>query len=119
MSQSVFILALVAAAVIVITIPGVHGDTCDACECKLTNVDILSQLIDERIDASVNANIDAKVSTTITELISVAIDRRINESTRLVNESIPEIVDARLNRLLRTQPGKMDDCMTTLSMMSA
>ena len=52
MSQSVcvwFVLALVVAAVVVITIPGFQGDTCDGCECKLTNVDILNQLIDESI----------------------------------------------------------------------
>ena len=90
------ILALVAAAVVVT--PSVQGNTYDACESyELTNVEILSQLIDERVNASVNASIesDAKVTETITEHTSeVAFDRRINESISVpVSKTIPEIIN--------------------------
>ena len=62
---SIIILALVAATVVAITIPCVQTDTCDACECKLSNVEILSRLIDQRINASLSTSVDAEVTAII------------------------------------------------------
>ena len=63
---NIIILALVAATVVAITIPCVQGDACDICECKLSNVEILSRLIDQRINASLSTSVDAEVTATIT-----------------------------------------------------
>ena len=99
----------------------VHGNTCesDVCECSLNSVEILSDLIDARINAIIAARV-AEFTATTEEEFNAAIDERIlavNATIRILNATLDERIksistvvgahNATISKLLR-QPGELN-----------
>ena len=110
----VFIIAAVFAT-------SVQGNTCesDDCECSLSSVEILSDLIDGRINAIIAARA-AELTAATEEEFNAAIDERIsavNATIRILNATLDERIksistvvgahNATISKLLR-QPGELN-----------
>ena len=95
------IIITIAVTFFAVFIANVHaGDTCDACECTLSNIEILSQLIDERINATVSERV-----TTFTATIEERVNATIDERLATVNTTL-SYLNATSAKFL-TQPGEV------------
>ncbi len=96
--MAIRILWPVTVIIFAVFITSVQGNTCDDCECSLSDVEVLSDLIDARINAQVakitaileekfNARVDERISTVNTTLgtVSAAVDERIRRIDGMVD----------------------------------
>lgn len=101
---------------VVVTVLAVFSHACSASECLLSNVEILNDLIDERINATIAAKLEELIAT---EEFNVAVEGKvvamINNSINALYATVDE-VKTTVNTTLRTvsklsnQPSKNSLC---------
>lgn len=104
-------LALLATALssLVLSLTSVHcqADSCSVCECRLSNIQVLSHFIDTIINAHVDAKLDAlRVNETIAEELDTIIFANESGVGALVETKINDTVSATTAGLFRHSPGK-------------
>ena len=101
---------------VVVTFFAVYSHVCGASECLLSNVEILSDFIDERINATIAAKLEELIAT---EEFNVAVEGKvvamINNSINALYATVDEVKKT-VNATLRTvaklsnQPSKNSLC---------
>lgn len=90
---------LIAAVIfaIFVTSAHVHGNTCDACdECSLSNIEILHDLIDARINATAAAaRVEELATASAEERFNATVDDRISAVNATIN-ALNTTVDERI-----------------------
>ena len=84
--MAVRLIAAVISAIFV-TSAHIHGNSCDACdECSLSNIEILHDLVDARINATAAAaRVEELATTTAEERFNATVDDRISEVNVTIN----------------------------------
>ena len=91
MATVIRVAAVISISIIAVSIAGsVRGSTCDTCECPLSNVEIINDIINARINATITswveeftASFEERMNATLDEEIETI---HVNHPTLLHNE---------------------------------